>query len=87
MEREEIKQTWEEKFKEELGKELTHPAPHTTYRVQNPPKTNKKGVECSNQFGGRVKGEVVNLMETVLNKMNSPTRVQRPNVIPGILEN
>ena len=71
MEREEIKQTWEENFKEELEKELTHPTSH-----QNPPKINKKGVECSNQFGGRVKGEVVNLMETVLNKMNSTSRVQ-----------
>ena len=65
-----------ENFKKEFEKELAHPTQHTTYRMHRTPKINKKGVECSNQFGGRVKGEVVNLMETVLNKMNSTSRVQ-----------
>ena len=76
MEREEIQQTWKEKFKEELGKELAPLTPHATFRMRNPPKINKKGVECSNHFGGRVKGKVKSLMENVLNKMNSPTQVQ-----------
>ena len=59
-----------------MEKILAHPTPGTTYRVLTPPQTNRKGVECSNHYGGRAKQKFEKMMKNVLNKVNSQSRVQ-----------
>ena len=46
------------------------PRENARYCVQNPPQINKKGVEVSNIFGGRVKESVNCLVKNVLDKVN-----------------
>ena len=76
MEKEKINQVWENRVEKEMEKILAHPSPGTTYRVLNPPQLNRKGVECSNHYGGRAKQKFEKMMKNVLNKVNSQSRIQ-----------
>ena len=76
VKQEEINQMWENRVEKEMEKIVTHLTPNTTYRVLTPPQTNRKGVECSNHFGGRARQKFGKMMKNVLNKINSQSRVQ-----------
>ena len=76
VEKEKINQVWENRVEKEMEKILAHPSPGTTYRVLNPPQLNRKGVECSNHYGGRAKQKFEKMMKNVLNKVNSQSRIQ-----------
>ena len=76
VKQEEINQVWENRVEREMEKILTHPTPDTTYRVLTPPQINRKGVECSNHYGGRAKQKFEKMLKNVLNKVNSQSRIQ-----------
>merc|ERR1712015_307183 len=73
---EEKQQKWKEIVEKQLEREMQKPRENARYCVQQPPQINKKGVEVSNNFGGKVRESVNSVVKNVLDKVKSATKVE-----------
>ena len=73
---EEKQQKWEETVKKQLEREIQKPRENARYCVHQPPQINKKGVEVSNNFGGKVRENVNSVVENVLDKVKSAAKIE-----------
>ena len=76
MKTEEKQQKWNEMVEKQLEREIQHPRENVCYCVQQPPQINKKGVEVSNNFGGKVRESVNSVVKNVLDKVKSGAKVE-----------
>ena len=76
MKTEEKQQKWKETVEKQLEKEMQKPRENARYCVHQPPQINKKGVEVSNNFGGKVRENVNSMVENVLDKVKSAAKIE-----------